>query len=84
MTLFLHRQLDMSYLVKGSYCLLIIIRQEIEMNQTWLLEAGDRPRAPPCRDENKWLILEGRGRMKIPTLSEKSFIQQVNLLYLPN
>ena len=36
------------------------------------------------RDENKWLILEGRGRMKIPTLSEKSFIRPVNLLYLPN
>ena len=36
------------------------------------------------RDENKWLILEGRERMKIPTLSEKSFIRPVNLLYLPN
>ena len=36
------------------------------------------------RDENKWLILEGRGRMKVPTLSEKSFIRPVNLLYLPN
>ena len=36
------------------------------------------------RDENNWLILEGRGRMKIAILSEKSFIRPVNLLYLPN
>ena len=26
------------------------------------------------RDENKWLILEGPGRMKIPTFSEKSLL----------
>ena len=35
------------------------------------------------RDENKWLILEGRGRMKIPTVPTKLiFLNSPNTIVL--